>query len=177
MTEPSEPGQSMASAIRALRHGILSGGRRLEWDDVRGRIRVLIRDGRPSPHERIQLLELYDTAVSIVQRRLRPDPQASRRLGYQRANDTLLFLVAEVRDEGEVDAGAAMAAIIARELAAGRMEMGGYFSNLVALVLERFDDPRDGDETPPEVAEDAAAFSFPIALSHPPASLPFQPWR
>jgi hypothetical protein len=177
MTEPSGPDQSLAAAIRAVRHDILSNGRRMAWDDVRERIRVLIRDGRPSPEERIQLLELYDIAVTMAQRRLRPDAEASRRLGYQRANDTLLFLMAEVRDEGEVDAATAMVTIMARELAAGRMELGGYFSNLVTLVLERFEDPRDGYRTPPEVAEDAAAFSFPTRFSHPLANPPFQPWR
>jgi hypothetical protein len=171
MTEPTDPGQSMAAAIRALSHEILSGERRMSWGDVRGRIRILIREGRPSPPERLQLLELYHSAVTMAERRFRPDPQSSRRLGYQRANDTLLFLLAEVRDRGDVDAGATLTSIIARELAAGRMQLGPYFNNLLSLVLERFPGGHDGDDgTPRGVAED-----FPPPFSRPPASPPAPP--
>jgi hypothetical protein len=175
MTQSTDPDQSLAAAIRALRHEILSAGRRLAWDDVRGRIRALIKDGRPSPDERIQLLELYDRAVTTVQRRCWEDAEASRRLAYQRANDTLVFLLAEVRDQGE-DARAVIAAIIARELPAGRIEFGSYFNNILSLVLEKFGDGEDG--APPGLAEDdAGPFSVPPPLSRPPASPPAQPSR
>jgi hypothetical protein len=178
MTQSTDPDQSLAAAIRALRHEILSAGRRLPWDDVRGRIRALIKDGRPSPDERIQLLELYDRAVTTAQRRCWEDPEDSRRLAYQRANDTLVFLLAEVRDQDE-DARAVIAAIIARELPAGRIEFGSYFNNILSLVLERFGDRPDGEDgAPPGLAEDdAEPFSVPPPLSRPPASPPAQPSR
>jgi hypothetical protein len=174
MTQSNDADDGMASAIGALRHEILSAGRNLAWDEVRARMKALIRDGRPTSDQRIQLLELYDRAVTTVRRRHWGDPEAARRLDYQRANDTLLFLVAEFRDEGE-----AMGAIMARELAAGRLELGGYFSNVVSLIAEKFDgDPGGEDREPDGVAEDdAGPWLFPPPFSPPPASSPVRPWR
>lgn len=171
MTEPSEPDQSIAAAIQALRHDILSDGRHMAWDDVRGRIRTLIGQGRPSPHQRLQLLELYDIAVTMVGRRLRPDLEASRRLGYQRANDTMLFLIAEVRDHGGSDVMALMATIIDRELDVGRMRRDRYLANLLSWITHELDKGLDGGDgaRPPGVQEEAADFRRP---AQPPSRQP-----
>jgi hypothetical protein len=168
MTEPSEPDRTMAAAIRVLRHDILSGGRQMSWDDVRGRIRRLIMQGHPSPPEHIQLLELYDMAASMAGRRIRLDLEASRRLGHQRANDTLAFLMAEFREQGP-NGAATIASIIARELAAERMHLDGYMQNVASLLLEKLD---DGDERPPTgVSEELGSFVGPPA-SQPPTRQP-----
>jgi hypothetical protein len=157
MTDSSELDRGVAAAIRALRHDILSRGRDLPWDDVRGWIKALIRYARPSPKERIQLLELYDRAAGMTHRRLLADPEGSRRLAYQRANDTIVFLLAELRDQGAVSPGG-FAGLLAREMEAGRLHINDALLNVISWVLRESDD-RKGP-MPPGVAEESVEPSF-----------------
>jgi len=175
MNDPSqtgpEPDPGMSTAIEVLRHDVLAAGRNLPWDDIRAKIKGLVKWGAPTPAQRLKLLHLYDVVAGKVERRDAHDPFAARRLGYQRANDTMTFLMAEIRDNGDALNLEALAAIVARELAAGRMRMDEPFQELLAWMLREIDD-RGGHRTP-GVAEPAATFAFPAALSRRPPSPPF----
>jgi hypothetical protein len=173
MTEPSDRDDNTAAAIRAIRHDILSNRRDMSWEDIRQWIRGLVRHARPSPDERIQLLELYDRAAATVQRRLLADPEGSRRLRYQRANDTLLFMLSELRDEAATNRKTTLAAIVCREYEAGRMHMDGSLGNLISWVLQ------ESDHRPapmsPGVCEDDAGVAYQPPVSPPLSSPSFPP--
>ncbi len=154
MTEPSHPHQGIAEAIRALRHDILAAGRKLDWDVVRGRIRRLLIERRPSPDERIELLELYDQVATRVERLRAGDIGSLRRLRHQRAADTLRFVFVEARHEGALS----FETIVDRELVAGRLRVDPYLSEILGELLRVFDAGGGGS---PGVGEDGAAFSFP----------------
>jgi hypothetical protein len=161
MTEPSKPDQNIAAAIRGLRHDGLYAGRTVSWEEVRERIRHLLLERRPSPDERIELLELYDQVATRVERRCGADADSLRRLRHQRATDTLMFPFAEARNGGP-----SFEVVIDRELSAGRLRVDRYFSDALGQLLQALELRADG---PPGVGEDGAAFSFPADLS-PPAS-------
>ena len=167
MTEPSDPG--IEGAIRVLRRDVLEGGRNVDWETIRARIKHILIARRPSPDERIALLELYDQLVNRVERLRAADLDLLRRLRHQRAADTVGFALVEAREKGSPPFGA----IMDREVAAERIRVDRYFSAFVTQLLEVVD---PGGRGPPGVAEDAAAFSFPSGFSHPPASLPSPPW-
>ena len=175
MSQPSEPQPDIAAAIAVLRHDALAAGRNLDWDDIRRRIRNLVKQGRPSAAERLELLHLYDAVMTKVERQAVRDPLALRRLGYQRANDMLAFLLAEARDAGDVLDPEAFTAIIARELAAGRLRRDEPLQELLSWVLREVDDR--GGRPAPGVSEAAAPFLRPSRLSPPPASLSSSPCR
>src|SRR5271165_6554490 len=115
MTQSSDPDQSIEAATRALRHDILSSGRNASWEDLRGRIKPLLIHRRPLPAERLELLVLYDLAVTSAEQRCCRDPGGLRLLGHQRAADTLAFLLAEIRDLGDIHSPEIAAALLARE--------------------------------------------------------------
>jgi hypothetical protein len=154
MTEPTDPDQSIAVVIRALRHGSLSAGRHIHWEGIRERIRHLLIERRPSPDERLELLELYDQVVTRVERLRAGDIASLRRLRHQRAADTLRFVFVEARHEGALSFGA----IVDRELVAGRLRVDPYLSEVLGELLRVFDAGGGGS---PGVNEDCAAFLVP----------------
>jgi len=167
MTEPSDP--DIEGAIRVLRRDILEGGRNVDWEAIRARIKHLLIARRPSPDERIALVELYDQLVSRVERLRALNADSLRRVCNQRAADTVAFALAEAREHG----GPSFGVIIDRELAAGRLRVDRYFINFVTQILDAVD---PGAHGPPGFGEEAAPFSFPPELSRPPASPPSPPW-
>jgi hypothetical protein len=166
MTEPSDP--DIEVAIRVLRRDILEGGRNVDWEAIRARIRRLLIARRPSPDERITLLELYGQLVSRVERLRALNADSLRRVCNQRAADTVGFALAEAREHGGLPFGV----IIDRELAAGRLRVDRYFINFVSQILDAVD---PGGHGAPGFDEEAAPFSFPPELSRPPASSSFPP--
>jgi hypothetical protein len=166
MTESSDP--DIEAAVRVLRRDILAGGRNLDWENLRGRIKHLLIARRPSPDERIALLELYDDLVSRVERLRVLGADSLRRLRHQRATDTVAFALAEAREKGSSSFGA----IMDREVAAGRIRVDSYFSDFVTQLLDVFD---PGARGPPGFGEDATPFSVPQDFSPPPASPPSPP--
>jgi hypothetical protein len=166
MTEPSDP--DIVAAIRVLRRDILEGGRNVDWESIRGRIKHLLIARRPSPVERIALLEVYDQLVNRVERLRALNLDSLRRVRHQRAADTIAFALVEAREQG----GSSFGAIIDREVAAERMRVDRYFGNFVTQLLDVVD---PGARGPPGFGEDAAPFSFPPGVSRPPASPPSPP--
>ncbi|HLZ83960.1 MAG TPA: hypothetical protein VKQ54_10375 [Caulobacteraceae bacterium] len=178
MTEPTEPDRSVADAILALRHDILSAGRDVIWGELRRRIKRLLAVGQPppqpSPNERIQLLELYDSLARVVERRFWSDEDALRRFGYQRASDTLMFMFAEARDAGGVFDPGMAEAWIARERFSGRLRVDDY---VVAIIDWMLAESEAKDRKRPGLEEAPAPFVFPPGLSRRPASPPSPPSR
>jgi hypothetical protein len=166
MTEPSDP--DIEGAMRVLRRDILEGGRNVDWEAIRARIKHLLIARRPSPDQRIALLEVYDQLVNRVERLRALNADLLRRVRNQRAADTVAFALAEAREHGSQPFGV----VIDRELAAGRLRVDRYFINFVNHILDAVD---PGAHGPPGVAEDAATFSFPPGFSRPPASPPSPP--
>jgi hypothetical protein len=128
---------------------------------------------RPSPPERLELLDLYEMAVTRAEQRSWRDPGELRRLGYQRAADSLAFLLAEFRDHGASFADGKAAASLVREVGAGRLRVDGLFLELVTWLLGELD--ARPDPSRPGVHEVAAIVSPPPDLSPPHASSPSQP--
>jgi hypothetical protein len=170
MTEFPGPDRNIAAEIRALRHDGLYTGRSVSWEELRARIRHLLLERRPSPDERIELLELYDQVVTRTERRCGGDVDLLRRIGRQRAIDSLTFPCAEARTPG----GPSFSAVFDRERASGRLRVDPYLVEALDHVLQVFGLRADG---PPGVREDGPAFWFPAALSRPPASPPSPPSR
>ena len=160
MTEPAELDRSVADAILALRHDILAAGRDVVWEDVRKRIRHLLLVGRPSPDERIQLLELYDGVARVVERRFWSDEDGLRRFGYQRAADTVGFQFAEARNAAGVFVPGKAEAWMTRERDAGRLRVDDYVVAIIDWMLGEFE--AGTDRRPPGLDEAPAAFAFPV---------------
>ena len=166
MTEPSHP--DIEGAIRVIRRDILEGGRNVDWDAIRARIKHLLIARRPSPDERIALLEIYDQLVNRVERLRALNADSLRRIRHQRAADSVGFALAEARAKGSPS----FAAIMDREVAAERLRVDRYFSDLVTYLVDAVDPGAGGA---PGFGENGAAFSFPPGFSRPPASPTFPP--
>ena len=166
MTEPSDP--DIEGAIRVLRRDILEGGRNVDWEAIRARIKHLLIARLPSPDQRIALLEVYDQLVNRVERLRALNVDSLRRVSNQRAADTIAFVLAEAREHESPP----FKVIIDRELAAGRLRVDRYFINFVSQILDVID---PGAHGPDGFGEEAAPFSFPPELSRPLASPPSQP--
>jgi hypothetical protein len=143
MTEHVEPSMSVADTIGTLRKALFSFGRSVPWTAFRSGLRLLLIDRQPSQSERIQLLELYDMVFTRVEHQCGHDDRMLRRLGCQRALDTLAFQLAELRALGADCHGNAAAALMAREREAGRMRLDGHLAELMSLMLNRLGDGDD----------------------------------
>ena len=148
MTESFDSNESIVDAIRALRGGLFSFTRAAPWEEFRRRIRRLLIEGHPTLEERLQLLEMYDIVVTRYERQCGRDHRQLRRLGTQRALDTLSFLFGELRRQAGDLGGIAAAALVAREQEAGRLRVDAHFDELISLLLSSDDGE---DQTPGSV--------------------------
>ncbi len=131
---PGEP-TPMTIAIDAVcrRIGVL--GVDVLWDDVRADIRHLLVSRRPTQAERICLLEIHADVLDALEAQCEDEPDALTRLGYQRAEDGLLFAFAEaLAAEGGFDPDLLTAAL-ERECLAGRLRRDDYLAQASACLV------------------------------------------
>ena len=145
MTESFDSNESIVDTIRTLRGILFSFARAGPWEEFRRRIRHLLIERHPTLEERLQLLEMYDIVVTRFERQCGRNHRQLRRLGTQRALDTLSFLFGELRRQAGDLGGIAAAALVAREREAGRLRVDAHFDELVALLLPSDDGQ---DQTP-----------------------------
>ena len=91
---------------------------------------------------------MYDIVVTRFERQCARDHRQLRRLGTQRALDTLSFLFGELRRQAGDPGGIAAAALVAREREAGRLRVDAHFDELISLLVPSDDGE---DETPMSV--------------------------
>jgi hypothetical protein len=105
------------------------------WDDVRADITYLLVKRRPTAEERLRLLEIYDGVMRELEDQCEDEPDALTRLGYQRAEDGLLFAFAEaLAAPGGFDVDVLTQAL-ERECEAGRLRRDGYLSQAVGCLV------------------------------------------
>lgn len=135
MTESFDSNESIVDAIRTLRGKLFSFGGAVPWEEFRRRIRHLLIERHPTLEERLQLLEMYDIVVTRFERQCGRNRRQLRRLGTQRALDTLSFLFGELRRQAGDLGGITAAALVAREREAGRLRVDAHLDELISLLL------------------------------------------